>query len=192
MLARKVLVSIALLALGVVARAQPVARYMYEGDTNKNPIPVCKDYQATFNNISIGIWSSIQWNFQGGNPATSTADNPIVTWNTPGTKNCSFTVYQGTYSNTINFQVVVSTAQTTPSFGFIPDVCSSDPAFMLTQGSPPGGEYFGLGVAIGHQVLGGNIHLLGDFADGTHFRFPRYLDIRLHRLLHLLLLEQSL
>ena len=147
MLVHKLLVFMVLVFWGMVARAQPVARYVYQGDTNLSPVRVCRNYQALFEDIHLGITSSVQWNFQGGNPPTSTSSNPVVSWNTNGTKNCSFTVYQGSYSNTINFQVIVSSNQTTPNFGFLQDVCSSDPAFLLTQGSPPGGNYFGLGVA---------------------------------------------
>lgn len=45
---------------------------------------VCAGTTLTFTNISSSS-ASYTWNFQGGAPATSTATNPSVTYNTPGT-----------------------------------------------------------------------------------------------------------
>jgi len=45
-----------------------------------------------------GSWTW-QWTFPGGTPATSTSQNPSITYNTPGTYNVSLTVANATGSN---------------------------------------------------------------------------------------------
>ncbi len=49
-----------------------------------SPTTVCAGDQVTFNNTSIS-GASYQWSFQGGTPATSTLQNPTVTYSTSGT-----------------------------------------------------------------------------------------------------------
>ena len=45
---------------------------------------ICPGESVTFTNGSSCNPTSIQWVFQGGSPATSTAQEPVVTYNTPG------------------------------------------------------------------------------------------------------------
>ena len=46
--------------------------------------PICVGGRITFTNKSVGCVSTLAWTFDGGTPATSTAANPTVTFNTPG------------------------------------------------------------------------------------------------------------
>lgn len=46
---------------------------------------VCSDIPVTFTDLSTGNPTSWLWTFSGGNPSTSTDQNPIVTYDTPGT-----------------------------------------------------------------------------------------------------------
>lgn len=46
---------------------------------------VCSDIPVTFTDLSTGNPTSWLWTFDGGNPATSTDQNPVVTYDTPGT-----------------------------------------------------------------------------------------------------------
>lgn len=57
---------------------------------------VCAGSSVTFSNTSIGA-TSYTWTFPGGTPATSSATNPTVTYNLPGTFNVILT---GANSNT--------------------------------------------------------------------------------------------
>ncbi len=135
-----------LLSLATVA--QPVASYVVNGDTNLSPVRVCRYYATQFQSISSGAISTTSWSFQNGNPSTSSNAIVNVNWATNGTKSCSLTVTDTNgVSNTINFNVIVSSNTPNASFGTIPDLCSSDPGTLLTQGAPSGGTYFGLGVA---------------------------------------------
>jgi PKD repeat protein len=53
-------------------------------DFTGTPTTVCAGSTVSFTNISTGA-NSYAWTFTGGTPASSTATNPTVTYNTPGT-----------------------------------------------------------------------------------------------------------
>jgi PKD repeat protein len=57
-----------------------------------DPNPGCQSLPVAFTDLSTGIITSWNWTFQGGSPASSTQQNPAVTWNTPGPKNVSLTI----------------------------------------------------------------------------------------------------
>jgi PKD repeat protein len=57
----------------------PTANFTAEGD------PVgCAPFEVQFENTSDGVIESIEWIFDGGSPATSSEENPIVTYNETG------------------------------------------------------------------------------------------------------------
>ena len=125
----------------------PIASYIVGSDTNLAVVKVCRGYQINFQDNSIGA-STYLWTFPGGTPVSSINANPNVTFSNNGLYNCSFTVTDGSgNSNTISFQVQVSFSQPNASIGFLPNVCSSNPPYLLTGGSPVGGQYFGPGVS---------------------------------------------
>ena len=62
---------------------------------------ICQATQVQFSDATTGNPSSWAWTFEGGTPATSTLQNPLVTYNTAGTWNVSLTVSNGTANNTI-------------------------------------------------------------------------------------------
>ena len=49
--------------------------------------------QVHFTDLSIGNITSWEWQFEGGNPASSTEQNPSVFFSTPGTYDVSLTVF---------------------------------------------------------------------------------------------------
>ncbi|WP_452226540.1 T9SS type A sorting domain-containing protein [Lacinutrix cladophorae] len=63
--------------------APPVA------DFTADNISICLDTNNTvnFTDTSTGVPTSLAWTFEGGTPATSTAENPTVTYAAPGTYN---------------------------------------------------------------------------------------------------------
>ncbi len=138
---------IILLGFSGYVRGQ-AASFIVDGDTNLSVVRVCKGYTIDFIDNSTGIIQIYSWVFPGGSPTSSSLQSPSVVFNTNGTYNCSFTIsYSGGLTNTISFQVKVSSNVTNASFGFLPSVCSSDPAYLLTTGNPSGGSYFGTGVS---------------------------------------------
>lgn len=72
-----------------------------------SPDPGCQNQPVQFTDNSTGNINSWSWTFQGGNPATSTQQNPTVTWNSPGLKNVTLTISgQGTPSSNTITQVI--------------------------------------------------------------------------------------
>lgn len=94
-------------AIGTSIPQPPVAQFKGE------PTLVQVNNTVQFTDLSSYNPTSWSWSFEGGTPATSTAQNPIVTYNTLGTFQVSLTVSnaQGTDTETktgyINVQEVV-------------------------------------------------------------------------------------
>ena len=64
-----------------------------------NPFEVCEGSQVQFNDLSTGNITSWDWSFSGGDPATSSEQNPVVTYGTTGQYDVSLTVSDGTNSD---------------------------------------------------------------------------------------------
>ena len=111
---------------------------------------ICEFDVVNFTDESIGSITSWNWTFEGGNPGSSTEQNPLVTYNDQGTYNVELTVSDGTNSNT-NLMEDYITVLMTPPVMLLPfnDVCVGWPAFELTGGSPAGGVYSGPGISNG-------------------------------------------
>lgn len=61
----------------------------------------CAPGSVSFTDISSGNPTSWQWTFPGGTPATSTAENPTVTYNNPGIYNVILMATNSAGSNTL-------------------------------------------------------------------------------------------
>jgi PKD repeat protein len=59
---------------------------------------VCQGSSVTYTNTSTGA-TSYSWSFPGGTPATSTAANPTVQYNTPGTYSVTLTASNTSFSD---------------------------------------------------------------------------------------------
>jgi len=108
---------------------------------------ICQYDQVAFTDQSAGSVSSWNWTFEGGDPATSTEQNPVVTYNESGTFDVELEVSDGT-TTTSKLMEDYITAETSPPVMLSPfdDVCLNWPAFALSGGSPAGGVYAGPGV----------------------------------------------
>ena len=60
---------------------------------------VCEGGTVTFSDLSTGGATSWSWEFPGGDPATSTEQNPVVTYNSAGVYDVTLTVSDGTNTN---------------------------------------------------------------------------------------------
>ncbi len=67
-----------------------------------NNVTICVGQTVQFTSTSSGLPTSYSWTFTGGSPATSTVQNPIITYNTIGTYPVSLTVSNANGSNTSN------------------------------------------------------------------------------------------
>lgn len=61
----------------------------------------CAPFTVTFTNESTGNPSSFEWQFPGGDPSTSSDQNPTVTYNNPGSYDVTLTVFNSAGSDMI-------------------------------------------------------------------------------------------
>jgi len=67
----------------------------------------CVPMTAQYFNGSSSNATSFQWSFPGGNPSTSTAENPVVTYATPGTYNVTLIAHAPAGSDTLTWTALV-------------------------------------------------------------------------------------
>jgi PKD repeat protein len=91
--------------------------------------------EVSFTDLSYGNPVSWEWTFENGDPATSTAQNPVVTWNDEGTFDVSLTVYDadGNYHVTnkaeyitVSLEYIMNTSDVTTCGGIFYDSGNAD------------------------------------------------------------------
>ena len=70
-------------------------------DFNSNTKLICLNGTVSFSNQSYNNPTSFLWSFQGGTPSTSTSQNPVVNYSTPGSFEVSLTVTNALGTHTI-------------------------------------------------------------------------------------------
>ena len=83
---------------------------------NSNVTQVCENNTVDFFDQSSGNATSWEWTFEGGNPATSNEQNPMVLYSTPGVYDVTLTVSDGTENSTLtlNDYITVSSVLSAP------------------------------------------------------------------------------
>jgi PKD repeat protein/photosystem II stability/assembly factor-like uncharacterized protein len=84
-------------------------------DFDANHTFLCAGQSVTFNNLSVDDSLSYSWTFAGGTPATSTNQNPVITYNTAGIYNVTLTTTNphGSSTKTMsNYVEVINNANT--------------------------------------------------------------------------------
>ncbi|GLR16101.1 hypothetical protein GCM10007940_07160 [Portibacter lacus] len=89
---------------------------------------VCEGGAIQFTNTSEGVITSYFWEFEGGSPATSTAENPQVVFNQAGTYNAKLTVSDGSASDSEN-KINYITINDEPSASFTSNVSGYEVTF---------------------------------------------------------------
>lgn len=94
------------------APGPPVANF------SGTPTTVVEGGSVQFTDLSTNTPTSWAWTFAGGTPATSTSQNPTVTYNTAGTYSVSLTVSNasGSDSKTLAAYITVNTGSGTPDY----------------------------------------------------------------------------
>lgn len=90
---------------------KPIARF------TENNNQVCTGTPVQFTDKSFGTPTSWAWSFQGGTPATSTLQNPVVSWSTPGTYDVELIATNAKGSDTLlqtGYIIVLGGAQNLP------------------------------------------------------------------------------
>ncbi|WP_340113598.1 PKD domain-containing protein [Maribellus mangrovi] len=96
----------------------PVANF------SANQSTITAGESVTFSDLSTNTPTSWSWTFEGGTPSTSTAKNPVVKFNTPGTFNVSLTATNsgGSDTKTATGFITVDRIPTPPVAAFVADV----------------------------------------------------------------------
>ncbi len=99
------------------------------GLTNSNG---CAPLTVNFSDQSLGIASSWNWSFPGGTPATSTAANPVVVYNTAGTYDVTLTATNG-LGNDVSNQAGAVVVNDIPLSGFNSSLSGTTATFVNTS-----------------------------------------------------------
>ncbi len=131
---------------------------------NATPTSGCAPLTVQFNNQSSSNATSWSWSFPGGTPATSTAQNPTVVYNTTGVYNVSMTATNSAGSNTAT-QTNYITVNTTATAGFTSAVNGNTANFTNTSTNATSYSWnFGDGSPANTQVNPSHTYM----ADGTY------------------------
>ena len=98
----------------------------------------CAPLTVTFTDLTIGTVDSWAWDIQGGTPSTSTDQNPVVTFDTPGTYDVTLTATNatGSYPVTVTSLIVVNGG---PNAAF--DATQSGSIYSFTNNSTGATSY---------------------------------------------------
>jgi PKD repeat protein len=108
---------------GWIMRRQVPVTAAFQG----NPVTVCEGEQVQFTDQSTGSPTSWLWTFEGGTPATSTLQNPVITYETAGIYDVSLTVSKGTEtSSTTHADMVTVSANPEPAVTGLTEVCINE------------------------------------------------------------------
>jgi PKD repeat protein len=106
----------------------PTASFTY------SPSNICQGSPVQFTNISQNA-TSYSWSFPGGNPATSTQTNPVVTFNTTGNYTISLTAYNGSFSNTYTQSITIYASPNVTISANPTNICSGSSATLTASGA---------------------------------------------------------
>lgn len=82
-------------AANLIAVGAGAAPYLCKADFSSTRTTICVGDTLQFTDESYNLVNGWNWTFTGGTPATSTAQDPIVVYNTPGIYNVSLTATDG-------------------------------------------------------------------------------------------------
>lgn len=107
---------------------------------------------AYFNSDCIGNPTSWSWTFEGGLPATSLVENPVITYLEEGSYDVRLIVSNGMEWDTLLMEKYINVDGIPDvSWEDVPELCNQDWApYELTEGQPAGGVYSGEHVMDGY------------------------------------------
>lgn len=117
-----------------------------------NKTVICPGDQLTFTDESFNAVTGWSWTFQGGTPATSTDQNPVVTYNTSGIYEVTLTATDGTSSETETKTGFIKVLANTGALPFYEDFEGfSSLAGTIWSVDNPEGNGFELYTGTGHS-----------------------------------------
>ena len=108
----------------------PVAAFTFNGAIG------CSPFIVLFDNTSSDNATSIEWTFEGGTPATSTEENPLVTWDAPGVYTVTLVASNSAGSSTATASITVIGG---PTAGFTSQTAGL--SVIFNNSSQNGGTY---------------------------------------------------
>jgi photosystem II stability/assembly factor-like uncharacterized protein len=103
---------------------------------------VCTGQNVTYTDLSYGSNLTYHWSFPGGTPSSSTIQNPVVVYNTPGTYNAKLVINNGYISDSLLKSNYITVGQT-PATPVI-----SAAGYVLTSSVPNGNQWYRNGAVI--------------------------------------------
>ncbi|MEO1413528.1 MAG: PKD domain-containing protein, partial [Bacteroidota bacterium] len=100
-------------------------------DFSADNVSGCAPLVVQFNNLSSLNATNYSWSFPGGDPSTSTLENPVVTYNTAGTYDVVLTVSNAAGSDMVSLSNYI-TVDDVPSIGFSSSVNGTTVDFTNT------------------------------------------------------------
>jgi PKD repeat protein len=95
--------------------------YLCKANFTSNATSVCVGSEVSFEDLSYNNASGWTWSFPGGLPATSTAQNPTVIYNTPGTFAVTLTATDGSVSDEVIKTAYITVLPESATLPFIED-----------------------------------------------------------------------
>jgi PKD repeat protein len=138
---------------GVAAPTPPTASF-----TSAPSGTACIGQTVQYTSTSAGSPTSYNWTFQGGTPATSTAQNPTVTYASTGAYNVSLTVTNASGSNTSNQTAYINVINTPATPGAITgtaSVCSGTTGLTYSIAAVAGATSYTWTVPSGSTISSG-------------------------------------
>ncbi|MFM7900509.1 MAG: PKD domain-containing protein, partial [Bacteroidota bacterium] len=131
----------------------------------------CPGTSVQFTDYSAGSPASWSWSFPGGNPSSSTQQNPSVVYNTPGTYAVTLVATNGNGTNTVvrNDYITITSSPHPAPVANNAERCGPGPVTLSATGTglgvlrwwdaPGGGNQVGTGSSIGATISGANTSL---------------------------------
>ncbi|NUM51551.1 MAG: PKD domain-containing protein [Flavobacteriales bacterium] len=115
----------------------PVANF------SATPTIICEGSQVQFTDLSTNNPTSWNWTFSGGTPGTSTQQNPIVTYNTPGTYDVTLvaTNLYGNDTEVKNAYIIVNPIPVATATPNLQTICSGQSTNIVLTSNVGGTTY---------------------------------------------------
>jgi hypothetical protein len=112
---------------------------------------ICRKESVAFLNSSSGDVETVEWYFEGGTPGNSSIDNPTISYNEAGEFDVQLIVSNSISTDTSKKYNLIEVIESPEmSFAPLPSFCHNDPPYLLTEGWPEEGQYFGPFVETGY------------------------------------------
>ena len=119
------------------------------------PASICPGSSVAFTSQSTGSPTAYSWSFPGGTPASSSAQNPVVSYALAGTYSVSLTVSNASGSNTLASANYVTVQTVAAPSALSASRCGTGSVTLSASGAPAGSSYRWYAAAAGGTPISG-------------------------------------